>query len=52
MQYIMNLWKVFRRQRHIRDGRNRFPIYVPVWAVPHQSPGIVEDPKHRYNFSA
>ena len=36
MQQVMNLGQVFRRQRHIRDRRDRFPNDVSVRAAPHQ----------------
>lgn len=50
MQYIMNLGEVFRRQRHIRDGRNRFPIYVPVWAVSASESGYRRRPEVPLQF--
>ena len=63
MQQVMNLGQVFRRQRHIRDRRDRFPNDVSVRAAPHQRvehrARSTEPPKNKnkikgpsYNFSA
>lgn len=53
MQYVVDLWQVLSRQRHVCDWRDRFMNNGPAWAALLISVWPFEDQQQcPYNFSA